>query len=260
MILSSHANWIFLCFIRGSYGHVLSRCLLTSPDTLWYDHPANGGAPWRWNHFPIELGIGVSPGHYLKFYKKGDSKSPKDRVEMPTLGTNMNLGGHGDFNQPWVLELLNHYKIIYSCHDDPAHVRQHFPNAKIIMVDIDPDNWAAVVANQIQATGNYPAMGAFDANHDKQQWRKKTNQNSMRDWEKWSNNLTDEEWVVWTSRQMQEEDRVYKQTLDQADAVFSTKDRWNKAAIIQLHKDVGLTPDPDGIQRVLDAFNWTRLL
>ena len=260
MVLSNHPNWVFVSFVRGSFGHVLSRCLMTSTDAKWYDHPANGKHPWHWNHFPVELGIGVSPGHFLKFFKLADSNALRARIEVPSFGVFENKGGRGDFSQMWLTQLLDAHRIIYPVHYDSAYIKKHFPNSKIVTVDIAPEDWKQAVINQIQATGNYPAFGAFDATHEKQQWRKKTNQNSMRDWEKYSNNLNDQEWVVWTANQMKDELEILNSQKHLADTVFSTKDRTSVDAIIKLHEDLGMTYNKDLVQKVLDSFNYTRLI
>ena len=72
-VLSNHRNWIFISFVKGSFGNLLGRTLMTGPDTTWYDHPVNGRTPWEWNHFQTEVGWGVSPSHFAKFFKTGDT-------------------------------------------------------------------------------------------------------------------------------------------------------------------------------------------
>lgn len=245
MILSEHHNWIFVCFVKGSHGHLLGRCLSTSPDAVWYDNPINGEHPWCWNHFPVEVGIGCSPGHYLKWFKAG---------QVPAFGFYEEWFEGGDFNQQWLTDILDNNKLIYTAHDSPAYLKEHFPNCKIIMIDIADSDWPNCVRNQVEKTGSYPAIGV-NSSPEKLLWHSATQQNTVRDWEKYSNNLTDREWIDWTEKTMRQEMEVLRSQSHLVDYVFSSADRTNVDAILTAHKELGLAYDKDLIQKVLDAFN-----
>jgi hypothetical protein len=218
--------------------------LSTSPDAKWYDHQWNGDHPWCWNHFPVELGLGVSPGHYLKFFKQG---------EVPSFGYFQEWFEHKEFDQPWLNDILDNHKLIYTVHDTPEYLKARFPNCKIVMIDIADNDWSNVVKNQIEKTGCYPAVGV-NSSIDKINWQKATGQNTIRDWEKYSNNLTDQEWIKWTEGVMRQEMDVLRSQQHLVDAVFSSANRTNVDAIAQLHKDLGLAYNKELIQKVLDSF------
>ena len=71
-LLSNHKNWLFVSFTQGSFGHMITRHLATSPDIRWYDHPKNGSVPWEWNHFTADQSYSVSSSHFLRYFNSGD--------------------------------------------------------------------------------------------------------------------------------------------------------------------------------------------
>jgi len=84
-ILHTSPNWIFLSFTHGAFGHLLGRCLMTSPDVTWYDNPINGDNPWSWNHFPTWSGWGTGVSHYLRFFKGDHERMMSHRKTIPSI-------------------------------------------------------------------------------------------------------------------------------------------------------------------------------
>ena len=250
---------MFVSFVEGAFGHFFSRCLLTSPDATWYNHPANGKHPWSWNQFPVETGLASAPAHFLKFFKLDDDPSLGSRIEVPSFGFYEEFFPIGSFDQTWLTTMLDTSKIICPVHDTPEVIRQHFPNCKIVMIDVPETDYDKVIKNHIEKSGSYNVVGV-NSKQDKLDWSKLTHQNSLRDWEKYSNNLTDQEWVNWTAYRIIHKIKVLHSQQNLVDSVLSSSNRLDIESIIQVHKELEINYDTNSIQLVLDSFNLNNMI
>lgn len=254
-MIKEHKNWLFLTFAPGAFGHQLARCLMTSPNVHWYDHPSNGENPWTWNHFPVESGLNVSPNHFVRAFDVGHPYLWMDPKLVPSVGFYEEfLSTEHLFDAPYLKDYLDSGYLLVTAHDSPAFLRQHFPNSKIISIVVDNDDWPAVVKNHIEKSGNYRAFFDIDPNapDDKVVWYRKTWRNTIRDWQQHKHNLSEEQWIEWTVKELQKIDASLH---NGADYVFASKGRSNLDAIVDLHTALGLEYNQEHIQKVIDAFN-----
>jgi len=267
-VLSNHPNWIFVSYVGGSFGHLLSRSLMTSPDSVWYDHPLNGDHPWEWNHFPpaSNMSWGVAPAHFVMFFKT--SKSAVCRFDnfnlLPYFGEQQLWTDRATpelFNQDWIVDILNSKKIIYSTHNSPEYLKKRFPNCKVILINVSDSDWFNVVKNQIEKTGSFSTMyHLFNAPEDIQNWHSLTGQDLLRDCIKHKHKLNDTDFVKWTAKTLRADMDDLNNSKHLADYVFESKNRTDVDAIVKLHKEIGLKPNTKSIQRVLDAFDLDKMI
>lgn len=266
-ILHASPNWIFVSFTHGAFGHLLGRCLMTGPDTAWYDHPVNGDRPWNWNHFPVWSGWGTGFSHFIRGFNIDDQHSWHTKRDIPGFGQWNQWHPKGDenrFSEEWINELALKTKLVYTTHDYPEYLKSRFPNCKVVCVRISDNDWVNCVKNQLEKTGSYTTIlnGITDpiSEADKFDWSNKTGFSLLRDWEKYKLNLNDEEYVEYTVKVMQEQESIRKNQNDFIDCFFDTENKFNIDAIVQLHKDLDISHDADRIKKVLDAFNLDNLI
>lgn len=258
MILSNHPNWVFISFVNGAFGHQLSRVLMTSKDAVWYDNPINGTVPWEWNHLPSFTGFGCSPNHLIKQFK-----NTKMVPFLDDFSDWADVGTYETFNEKWLTDILDSKRIVYPCHDHPKYLRERFPNSKIILIDVDQQDWKNCIKNQIEKTGSYAAVipNTKTAQGERALWSKETGLSLFRDWQQHQNNLqTTEEWIKWTVEDMMSEMSIMKAQLEFVDSVLKSNDRNSIDSLVKVHNDIGLTPNVEDIQKVLNAFNLDALI
>jgi hypothetical protein len=256
-VLSDHPNWIITSFVNGAFGHLLGRCLATSPDVKWYGFHYNGDNPWNWNHFPPNLSFGISPGHFIPWFDSERRIHGFGRYQKwnKTAVTEM-------YNEPWLLEILDKQKIVYQSHDNPDYLRARFPNAKIILIDIDDNDWLAIIKNHIEKSGSYTAIldNGQDIDPELKAWASSTGKLLSRDWEQYSMGLTTEEWIAWHVNDIKQDMAQKRLSADCADVVFHSSNRLNAEAIVDTHIKLGIEHNRDHIQKVLDSFNLNSLI
>lgn len=256
--LSDHKNWLFISFTQGSFGHMISRLLATSPDVKWYDHPKNGTVPWEWNHFTADQSYSVSSSHFLRYFDTGDLTFDHSKI-VPAFGWFLN-GTPQDpslFNSLWLTEILDQHVIVYPTHDLPCVIRQYFPNSQIVAIDVDEDALPSVIKNQFEKTSNYRSIRRIPGldNSKKTEWSAQYDQDTIRDWEQYDLNLTQDEWFEYTCNWIINDIRKRQEDFKNANYVFQSKDKTNIPKIIELHKNLNLRYKEDYIRNVLTAFD-----
>lgn len=257
-LLSNHKNWLFVSFTQGSFGHMISRILATSPDVKWYDHPKNGTVPWEWNHFTADQSYSVSSSHFLRYFNTGDQTFNHENI-VPAFGWFLN-GTNADpslFNSKWLTDILNQKILVYPTHDLPSVIRHHFPNSKIVVIDVDEDALPAVLKNQFEKTSNYRSIRRIPGldNSKKIEWATQYDRDIIRDWEQYDLNLTQTEWFEYTCNWIIKDIKSRQEDFNNADYVFQSKDKTNISKIIELHKNLNLRYKEDDIRHVLTAFD-----
>lgn len=257
-----HANWLFLSFCRGAFGHQLGRILMTSPDVHWYDHKINGDTPWSWNHFPTEVGWQVSLGHWTRVFDLNGSYRLWDtRVKVPSAGSfsdSFYIPPEEMFNAPELIDLLNEKYVLVATHDTPEFLKSEFPNCKVIAINVADTDWVNVVKNHITASGNYRAFidGSNNADIEEQkEWYANTYRNTMRDWQQYKMKLTEEEWIEWTVQSLKETVKEITAKPQYIDYMFTSSNRSNVDEISKIFEHLDIRYSREDIEKVLYAFN-----
>ena len=261
-MLSNHPNWLFVTFTKGAFGHQLGRVLMTSPDVHYYDHPVNGPHPWSWNHFPADTGWHIAPAHFLRaFSDKNKSFRMWDfRISVPTRGIiyDEDFAFPDDaFQKKELIELLDEKKLVVPGHETPEYIRERFPNASIVSIKVQNEDWINVAKNQITATGNFKAFlkGTKSYTEEKQRWHTNTHQSSNRDWQRYSMNLNEEEWVRWTINYIKELDQSINVRPELINYQLQSTHRQNVDELIKMFEVLNLRYNREDIIRVLNSFN-----
>jgi hypothetical protein len=251
-VLSYNPNWLFVTFVSGSFGHQVSRCLCTSPDVVWYDFPYNGEHPWIWNHFTPVFGFGHSMNHFVPWFENGNRVSGFGFTQQWHVPATFEI-----FNQDWILKIQETQNLILNTHDTPAYIRKRFPNSKIVLIVVEPDDWFNVVRNHIDKSSNYPIIynNGQEQNPDILDWHNKTSHIMWRDWEQYSNKLTNEEWIEWSVKKLKNTMETLLESKSDADAIFYSSGRSNADKLVDLHNTLKISHIKEDIQKVLDAYN-----
>ena len=257
-LLSNHKNWLFVSFTQGSFGHMISRHLATSPDVKWYDHPKNGRVPWEWNHFTADQSYSVSSSHFLRYFDTGTNYLDHSNI-VPAFGWFLN-GTDPDitqFNSPWLLNILDQQMLVYPTHDHPSYIRECFPNSKIVVIDVSNDTLKDVIKNQIEKTSNYRSIKRIPKldNSQKLNWIEKYDRDIIRDWEQYHLGLSQKEWFKYTCSWIIKDIQLRQNDFGAADYVFQSKDKNNIPKIIELHNYLNIRHKEDYIRNVLMSFD-----